>query len=116
MSVRTEIVSRVEGRDGDVSQVVFEEGPPLQCAGMFLHTVTRQASDLPGQLGCVMLDDGSVRVDDASRTSVPGIYAVGDLARRESSPAGMTFVVSAAATGFAAAITVNQELFQESLG
>jgi thioredoxin reductase len=113
--VRPEVVSRVEGRGGDVERVVFDEGPPLRCAGMFLHATTRQASPLPEQLGCVMLDDGSVRVDDAGHTSAPGIYAVGDMARRESSPTGMTFVVSAAATGFVAATTINQELFLESL-
>ncbi|GHG50135.1 pyridine nucleotide-disulfide oxidoreductase [Amycolatopsis bullii] len=115
VSVRTERVCRLEGRDGAVEQVVFQDGPPLRCAGVFLHATTRQASALPEQLGCVMLDDDSVRVDDAGKTSVPGIYAVGDLARRESSPSGMTFVVSAAAMGFVAATTINQELFLESL-
>ncbi len=115
VSVRTEKVSRVEGPDGGVEQVTFQEGPPLRCAGLFLHAATRQASTLPEQLGCAMLDDGSVRVDDAGQTSTPGIYAVGDLARRESSPSGMTFVVSAAAMGFVAATTINQDLFLESL-
>lgn len=115
VSVRTERVSRLEGREGGVEQVVFQEGLPLRCAGVFLHATTRQTSALPEQLGCVRLDDDSVRVDDAGRTSVPGIYAVGDLARRESSPSGMTFVVSAAAMGFVAATTINQELFLGSL-
>ncbi|MGW0522995.1 NAD(P)/FAD-dependent oxidoreductase [Crossiella sp. NPDC003009] len=113
--VRTDAVCRVEGGDGGVEQVVFHDGPPLRCAAMFLHASTRQASPLPEQLGCVLLDDGSVRVDDAGQTSVPGLYAVGDMARRESSPSGMTFVVSAAAMGFVAATTINQELFAESL-
>ncbi|WP_410677270.1 NAD(P)/FAD-dependent oxidoreductase [Amycolatopsis sp. cmx-4-68] len=115
VSVRTQRVSRVEGPDGSVEQVVFQEGPPLRCAGLFVHATTRQASILPEQLGCAMLDDGSVRVDDAGHTSAPGIYAVGDLARRESSPSGMTFVVSASAMGFVAATTINQELFLKSL-
>ncbi|ONI87946.1 hypothetical protein ALI144C_07675 [Actinosynnema sp. ALI-1.44] len=115
VSVRSQVVRRVEGRDNGVEQVIFHEGPPLRCAGMFLHATTRQASALPAQLGCVMLDDGSVRVDDAGQTSVPGIYAVGDMARRESSPSGMTFVVSAAAMGFVTATTINQDLFLDTL-
>jgi thioredoxin reductase len=115
VAIRTETVRRVEGRGRCVERVVFDHGHPLGCMGMFLHATTRQASPLAEQLGCVMLDDGSVRVDDTGRTSRPGIYAVGDMARRESSPSGMTFVVTAAATGFTTATAVNQELFTESL-
>lgn len=65
--------------------------------------------------GCELLGDGSVRIDEEGRTGVPGVFAVGDMARRESSPSGMTFVVTAAAGGFITATAVNQELFTESL-
>jgi thioredoxin reductase len=113
--IRTEAVQGVEGRDRSVERVVFRQGPPLPCAALFLHTTTRQASPLAERLHCAMLDDGSVRVDDEGRTSVPGVYAVGDMARRESSPSGITFVVTSMAMGFVTATAVHQELFTESL-
>jgi thioredoxin reductase len=115
VSVRTEEVRRIDGRDGGVEKVVFAAGVPLPCAAVFVHATTHQASELPGELGCAVLADGSVRVDDTGRTSVPGIYAVGDSARRQASPSGATSVVSAAATGFITATTVNQDLFLASL-
>jgi len=114
VAVRTEPVRRVDGHDGG-ERIVFADGPALSCAAVFLHATTRQSSELPGQLGCALLADGSVRVDDTGRTSVPGIYAVGDSARQETGTSGATSVVSAAAAGFVAATSINQELFTDSL-
>ncbi|KZB83767.1 NAD(P)/FAD-dependent oxidoreductase [Amycolatopsis regifaucium] len=113
--VRTEPVLAVEGPDDAVERVTFRDGEPVACAAVFLHATTQQADPLARKLGCVLLEDGSVRIDDVGSTDVPGVYAVGDLARRESSPSGMTFVVTAAAMGFVAATAVDHELFMEEL-
>lgn len=115
VAIRMEVVERVAEGAGGVEEVVFREGEPLRCAGIFLHAPTRQTSRLAESLGCAVLEDDSVRVDDAGQTSVSGVYAVGDMARRASSPSGMTFVVTAAAMGFVAGTALNQELFDESL-
>lgn len=95
--------------------MTFVGGEPLPCAGVFLHASTRRASPLAEKLGSALLDDGCVRVDEEGRTSVPGVFAAGDMARRESSPSGMAFVATAAAAGLVTATAVNQELFAESL-
>jgi len=113
--VRTESVRSVESSDGGLERVTFRDREPVECAAVFLHAATRQADPLAEKLGCVIQDDGTVRVDDVGSTGVPGIYAVGDLARRESSPEGMTFVVTAAAMGFVAATAVDHALFTEEL-
>ncbi|MFI9454792.1 NAD(P)/FAD-dependent oxidoreductase [Amycolatopsis sp. NPDC052450] len=113
--VRTEPVRSVEGPGDAVERVTFRDGEPVACAAVFLHATTRQADPLAGKLGCVVQDDGTVRVDDAGFTGVPGVYAAGDLARRESCPPGMTFVATAAAMGFVAATAVDHGLFREEL-
>ncbi|ONF67880.1 NAD(P)/FAD-dependent oxidoreductase [Amycolatopsis keratiniphila] len=113
--VRREPVRAVEGPDDEVERVTFREGGPVDCAAVFLHATTRQADPLAGKLGCVLQDDGTVRIDDVGFTGVPGVYAAGDLARRESCPPGMTFVVTAAAMGFVTATAVDRALFEEEL-
>ncbi|WP_199439896.1 NAD(P)/FAD-dependent oxidoreductase [Umezawaea beigongshangensis] len=109
--VRAERVERVEGPDGTVENVVFDTGERLACTAVFLHARTRQASELPQLLGCAVLDDDSVRVDEHGRTDVPGVYAVGDMARRAEAPSGFAFVATAAAAGFVTATAVDHDLF-----
>jgi len=40
----------------------------------------RQAAPFAVDLGCRFLEGGSVEVDDLGHTSIPGVYAVGDMA------------------------------------
>lgn len=113
--VRDERLIRVDG-DGDaIGQLVFAEGPTLQRRAMFLHPRTRQRSSLPAQLGCSLLDDGSISVDDLGHTDVSGVYAAGDMARRPTMPFPGAQVVIAAAEGAVAALFIDQELFFEDL-
>lgn len=71
---------------------------------------------LAEQLGCAVLPDGCVRVDEFQRMSVPGVYAAGDAARLEALPDALTFVVTGAAGGARAAIWLEQELFRQDAG
>src|SRR5690606_36481737 len=62
--VREEPVIRLEHRDGQLRQVVFESGPPLARHAVFSGLAPmRQRSDLPRRLGCHILDDDSVEID-----------------------------------------------------
>jgi len=63
-----------------------------------------------------MTDDGAVRVSAFGQTSVPGVYAVGDMARQEGFPFPAAQVVIAAAQGATAAIALDRELLVEDLG
>jgi thioredoxin reductase len=56
-----------------------------------------------------------VEVDDFARTSVDGIYAVGDMARRASMP-GPAAVIAAAASGTVAGTVIDKELLAHDLG
>jgi thioredoxin reductase len=113
--LREEPISALEGADGQLKWVVFATGESVERRAAFLHPPTRQRSDLPGQLGCVLLEDGSVSVGDFGQTSVAGVFAAGDMARRPTMPVPGAQVVIAAAEGAIAAVAIDQDLFMNDL-
>jgi thioredoxin reductase len=115
VQLREEPITRLDGGDGRLERIEFATGEPVARAAAFLHAPTRQASDLPRQLGCTMGEDGSVMVDDLGQTSVPGVLAVGDMARRPSMPLPGAQVVIAAAEGAIAAVAIDQQLLLQQL-
>lgn len=116
VAVREDVVTEIIGRGSTVEELRFADGEPLARECVFVHAPTRQRSQLPGRLGCRLLDDGCVAVDELGQTSVEGVFAVGDMARREASIPGMTHVARSMSDGVIAAQVVNQTLFFSSLG
>jgi thioredoxin reductase len=115
VQLRQEPIVRLEGGDGRLARVVFATGAPLERRAAFLHPPTRQRSDLPGQLGCLLLEDGSVSVGDFGQASVPGVFAAGDMARRPTMPVPGAQVVIAAAEGAIAAVAIDRDLLMNDL-
>ncbi|MGJ9423306.1 NAD(P)/FAD-dependent oxidoreductase [Aeromicrobium sp. CF3.5] len=110
IAVRGERVVRLEPGTKGLERVVFESGASLNRQSMFAMSQYRQRSDLAAQLGCDLLPDGCVAVDDFQVTSVPGVYAAGDMAHRTSLPMPTPFVVTATASGTIAAISADKNL------
>jgi thioredoxin reductase len=115
VAIRREPILRLETSDDRLHRIVLADGEPVPASALFVHGTTRQASELPAALGCRLLDDGSIEVDDLHRTSVPGVYAAGDIARRPSMPLPGSMVSIAVATGAIAAVAVDQELLRADL-
>jgi thioredoxin reductase len=115
VAVRTEPIQRLDGDGGTLRRIVFTAGLPLARQAAFVRAPYRQRSDLPVRLGCALLEDGTVAVDDFGRTSVPGVFAAGDLARRPSLPFAAAQVVMAAAAGATAAVAIDQGLLADDL-
>lgn len=113
VTVRCEAVTRLEATGDRLEEIVFESGPPLARQAVFVVNVPRQRSDLAARLGCAAFPDGCVEVDEFARTSVPGVYAAGDMARRATVPVPMAAVVAAAASGTVAAAVIDQDLLGE---
>lgn len=111
--VREEFISHVDGEAGKLDRIVFESGPPLARDAVFVENVAVQRSDLAEQLGCAVLSDGCVEVDEFGRTSVSGVYAAGDTAHRATVPMPAAAVIAAAAAGTVAAGVVDQDLLSE---
>ena len=116
ITLRAEPIARL-ARDGDrLRQVIFTGGTYLDRAGLFVHPPARQAAPFAASLGCDMLPDGIVAVDDLGRTSVPGVYAAGDMGRRAAMPIPGQLVAVAAAAGTLAAVAADQELLLADTG
>jgi thioredoxin reductase len=69
---------RVE--DGALQAVVRRDGTEVRCDAVLVHAPLRRRDALPERLGLALTDTGLVAVDAQARTSVPGVYAAGDLA------------------------------------
>lgn len=100
-------VARIEHNAGAMSGVVLDTGDRIAREVLYLATAARPSCDLADRLGCRM-EEGPfgpyIHVDAQQQTSVPGVYAAGDLTR----PAyGSTF---AAADGVRAGVACHQSL------
>lgn len=116
VKVHPERITELRHDSGRLSAIGFESAPELARDFLFAATVVLARPALAEALGCRLLANGSVEVDDLGRTSVPGVYAAGDSARRPSLPMPVASVVAAMAGGQLAAASLDQELLSEDFG
>ncbi len=107
--------TRLEGAGDGLDKVICSDGTIIETSSLFSHPPTCQAPPIPNQLGLRLLDDGSVEVDDLGQTSLGGVFAAGDMARRPSMPVPGAQIVIAAAEGVIAAVAADQLLFLDEL-
>jgi len=65
--------------EGTLEAVVRNDGSEVPCDAVLVHTPVRRRGTLPERLGLTLTDSGLVAVDAQARTSMPGVYAAGDL-------------------------------------
>ena len=107
VKIETAKVRRLVGRDHELVAVELATGGSVPCGALFTHPPQHQV-ELVRTLGLALDEHGFVRVDPMTReTSVPGIYAAGDLTTR------MQAAIAAAAGGMQAAAAINGELTAE---
>jgi thioredoxin reductase len=107
--VREDRVARLEGSNGALEAVVFENGELLPRRALFFTTGQSQRSDLSVRLGCDFNEKGTVRTGKYETTHLPGLYVAGDASR------AVQFVIVAAAEGAEAAFAINADLIKEDL-
>lgn len=61
--------------------VELADGRRCELDALFLSPATRMASPLATQLGCELQDGDCISTDAAKQTTVPGVFACGDVAR-----------------------------------
>jgi thioredoxin reductase len=98
-----------------LERIRFEDGQEITRHALFVNAPTFQRSDLAAQFECRILEDGAVEVDELGQSTVPGVYAVGDMARRASQEPDLTFAARAMGDGVITGLAVNRELFFESV-
>lgn len=105
--VRQEAIARLEGADGKLERVVFHDGSREDFEALFFHVASGPGSTLPADMGCKADEDGILEVDGNFETSVPGVYAAGDITP------GSRLVIRAAWEGTRAAIGIQKSLIPE---
>ncbi|MGX7689070.1 NAD(P)/FAD-dependent oxidoreductase [Flectobacillus roseus] len=93
--------------EGQVTYIKLGEDMELSVDAVFARVPFQQSTSFAEDLGCTMLPSGYVQVDEMQRTSVRGVYAVGD------STSMMRSVSVAVATGTKAGAMINKELIEE---
>jgi thioredoxin reductase len=97
-------VAGVRGNRDALEAVLFADGGELAREGLLVHAPLRQRSSLPADLGAELTEKGTVDVDEFGQTTVPGLYAAGDVS------ALMPQVASAIAEGSRVAAVINADL------
>ncbi|RCU44358.1 NAD(P)/FAD-dependent oxidoreductase [Haloplanus salinus] len=77
--IREDVAGVQNGSDGWLKALEFEDGTVREYKGGFALYGADYNNGLATDLGCELNDDGTVEVDDHGRTSVDGVYAIGDL-------------------------------------
>jgi thioredoxin reductase len=93
------------GRDGDrIDCLQLANGMELDADKIFFTLAQYPADDVGVQLGCARDAGGHILVDEHGATSVPGVYASGDITP------GTQLALRAAAGGAVAAMTMHKSL------
>ncbi len=107
--VREERIARLEGVEGQLERIVFDDGKVLPRRGMFFNTGQDQRCDLAAKMGCDFTERGAVRTGEYEMTNVPGLFVAGDASR------AVQLAIVAAAEGAEAAFAINKVLIKEDL-
>jgi len=104
--VETEVVGKYEDPDDPdwLGGFEFADGTERDYRGGFAMYGSEYNNDFAVELGAEINDDGTVAVDDHGRTSVDGLYAVGDLTP------GHNQIPVAMGEGAKAGIAIHKEL------
>lgn len=84
----------------------MRDGSTRAVAGMFIGATPSQRAPFAERLGCRTLPSGGIEIDDIGRTSVPGVYAAGDMAHLATAAGPMVSLAAAIAAGQLAAVAV----------
>lgn len=89
------------------------DGTREHVAGLFISPTPHQRAPFAAQLGCGILPSGGVEIDGFGRTTVPGVYAAGDMAHTAAMPGPLVSLAAAIAAGQIAAAAVVRELIAD---
>ena len=102
--VLTSRVRQAVHTDRTLTALELDDGMLLDCERLFFSIGHFPADDLAQRLGCRRNDEGCVVIDEHFHSSVPNVYAAGDLVP------GTQIALAAAAGGARAAIAIHHSL------
>jgi thioredoxin reductase len=106
--VVTDPITRVCYQGTTIECLEFADGSRLSADKVFFTIGQYPADDLGVQLGCDRDDGGHIIVDERLHTSVPNVFAAGDITP------GPQLAINAAAEGAVAALSIHKSLVPEA--
>jgi thioredoxin reductase len=100
-------LARFDHVSGQIQNIVFKDGSKALVNVMYTRASFEQHCKLPEILGCELTEDGYVRIDGFQKTTIEGIFAVGDNTTR------MRSIANAVAMRTTAGTVVNKEICLE---
>jgi len=107
ITVVEERIERLEGRRGRLREIVFRGSRRLARAALFFDTPSSNQSRLAESIGCQFTREGGIKCGKYEATSVPGVFAAGNIIK------DVQLVIVAAAEGTRAAFGINRALTRE---
>ncbi|SEQ71228.1 Thioredoxin reductase [Neolewinella agarilytica] len=104
VDVVTKVISDIDHAEGYINHLNFSDGSKFELDALYYRAALEQHCKAPEEMGCVITDTGHIEVNQFQQTSVPGVYAAGDMA----SP--FRAVSLATAQGTVAGAMMNHEL------
>lgn len=105
--VRQEVIERLEGEGGQVRRVVYHDGSTEDYDALFFHIASGPGSSFAADLGCQADEEGILEIDREYQTTVPGVYAAGDIVP------GSRLAIRAASEGVRAAVGIHKSLIDD---
>jgi thioredoxin reductase len=105
--VREDVIERLEGEGGQVRRAVFHDGSTEDFDAMFFHIASGPGSSFAADIGCLADEDGILEIDRDYQTTVPGVYAAGDIVP------GSRLAIRAASEGVRAAVGIHKSLIDD---
>jgi thioredoxin reductase len=97
-------IVRLVGNAGRLTEIELQDGTSRPLDALFFHYGTEAASTIATDIGCECDGPTTLLLDRSQETSVPGVYAAGDLA-------GAPYLtISAAAGGSRVALSIHRSL------
>jgi thioredoxin reductase len=109
IEMREDRLLRLEGTDGQLERIVFQNGDVLPRRALFVCSGQHQRSALARKLGARFTSKGAVDTGTCEATEVPGLYVAGDSSKEAQ------FAIVAAAEGAEAGMAINKALLKEDL-
>ncbi|NVJ46194.1 MAG: NAD(P)/FAD-dependent oxidoreductase [Cytophagia bacterium] len=95
-------------QDGILSHLTMADNSTEQIKALYARVPTEQKISFLNKMGCTMTESGHIETDMFGKTTVEGVYAVGDCSHP------MRSVATAVYTGNIAGAMINKELIEES--
>ncbi|MFC0558306.1 NAD(P)/FAD-dependent oxidoreductase [Halalkalibacter alkalisediminis] len=101
-------IKEVLSHDGFLDHLVFNDGEKInRKSGFIVNTGARQATMLPEKLGVKLNDQHGFETKEHGKTSVDGLFIIGDAAKR------FTGLMGAASEGYETGVYMNKEFVEE---